>query len=299
MITIFTPTYNRAHTLPKLYDSLCKQTCKAFEWIIVDDGSIDNTYELVTHWQDEKKVKILYERQCNGGKMRAHNRGVQLANGNLFLCVDSDDYLSENAVELLLKQWDSTQEKCNIAGIIAYKAFKTDGLYKLLAEFPVDITVASLTDLFNKGFRVDTSIIFRTSVIRQYPFPEIDGEKFITEAYVYDQIDQKYKYYLFAKVIILCEYMNDGYTSNFIKVCRENPKGYALYYNQKVKFCRTGLKSRLKYLVYYIAYSRYANLNDVYRDSNIKGLLYMIAYMVSLYYYRILTNRFSITYENN
>ena len=92
-MTVFTPTYNRAYILPKLYDSLCQQTVKSFEWLIVDDGSVDNTQELVEKWIEEKKIEIRYFKQANGGKQRAHNLGVEKSKEEIFVCVDSDDYV--------------------------------------------------------------------------------------------------------------------------------------------------------------------------------------------------------------
>ena len=105
-VTVFTPTYNRAYTLPKLYNSLCRQTSVDFMWLVVDDGSTDNTEELIKGWQEENKVLIEYHKQSNGGKMRAHNLGVKLCNSELFFCVDSDDYISDVAIEHIIDYWN-------------------------------------------------------------------------------------------------------------------------------------------------------------------------------------------------
>ncbi|MFT0647270.1 glycosyltransferase family A protein [Bacteroides thetaiotaomicron] len=102
MVTVFTPTYNRAYILNDLYQSLCRQTCRKFEWLIVDDGSTDNTEGLVASWLDEGKMSLRYIKQPNGGKHRAINKGIQEANGDLFFIVDSDDYLAKNAIERIL-----------------------------------------------------------------------------------------------------------------------------------------------------------------------------------------------------
>lgn len=102
MVTVFTPTYNRAYILNNLYQSLCRQSYGDFEWLIVDDGSTDNTEGLIASWLDESKISLCYIKQPNGGKHRAINRGIQEANGNLFFIVDSDDYLADNAIERIL-----------------------------------------------------------------------------------------------------------------------------------------------------------------------------------------------------
>ena len=104
-ITIFTPSYNRAYRLLALYESLCNQTCFDFEWLIVDDGSNDNTEELVQTWLNESKFNIRYIKQCNGGKHRAVNHGVREAKGELFYIVDSDDILPKDAIECIMQQY--------------------------------------------------------------------------------------------------------------------------------------------------------------------------------------------------
>ena len=111
LLTVCTPTYNRAHTLPRLYESLVRQTSQDFEWLVVDDGSTDNTRELVDGWVAEGRIRIRYVYKENGGKPSAHNLGVRLAAGELFFCVDSDDYLTDNAVELILSAWENADRK--------------------------------------------------------------------------------------------------------------------------------------------------------------------------------------------
>lgn len=118
MITVFTPSYNRAYTLPKLYESLCSQTLSDFEWIVVDDCSTDNTKQLIENWHNEDKIKITYFLQPqNGGKHRAINKGVELAAGELFFIVDSDDFLTIDAIEEIQKEWTNLENKDKYAGL--------------------------------------------------------------------------------------------------------------------------------------------------------------------------------------
>src|SRR5690554_282230 len=121
-LTIFTPTYNRGDLIVRVYRSLCQQTCKNFEWLIVDDGSTDHTRTIVAQWIKDKKINIRYIYQQNGGKMRAHNTGVKNSNTELFLCVDSDDYLVENAVEEISDLWCRVKNE-KISGIVALKGY--------------------------------------------------------------------------------------------------------------------------------------------------------------------------------
>ena len=237
MLTIFTPTYNRAYKLPKLYQSLVQQTNQEFEWLIVDDGSTDDTQTLVEGWQSEHKLSIRYVYQINGGKMRAHNKGVSLCQNELFLCVDSDDYLyDEHVVEAIYEKWNSIPDvtKDTLSGILAPRHVTNFNLTDAQKTLP-DIDYSTVSDLYTvHNFKSDTALVFRTSVISAYPFPEIEGEKFITESYIYTQIDAHYQFALLNKELIFCEYIADGYTSNWNKLFLKNPKGWKLKYNQDI-----------------------------------------------------------------
>lgn len=237
ILTIFTPTYNRGYILPTLYQSLCKQTCRGFYWLIVDDGSEDNTKELVEKWKIEALIDIQYIYQHNGGKMRAHNTGVQHTQTDLFLCVDSDDYLVPTAVELILTAWEglsSAEQSGKFAGIVAYKGSSESQMIE--TAFPQGIVSSTLNNLYANGFLGDTTLVFRTGVLKQHLFPEIAGEKFITEGYIYDQIDQQYILYILPEIITICSYLEDGYTKSALRLLRDHPKGWALYYWQHAEF---------------------------------------------------------------
>ena len=233
LLTVFTPTYNRAYILPQLYESLKRQTNKNFCWLIVDDGSSDNTSDLVEGWKSEGLIDIEYIYQQNGGKMRAHNTGVKNCKTELFVCVDSDDYLADNAVELILSHSGECINNQHISGIVAYRANQTDK--KLLSTFNLNAKESTLTGLYDKGFKGETSLVFKTDVLKNYLFPEIEGEKFITEHFVYFQIDQKYKMLILPQPLIVGEYLTDGYTKSLLKLKKNNPKGYIMYYDMLIK----------------------------------------------------------------
>lgn len=293
-LTVFTPTYNRAYILPKLYESLCNQTCADFVWSIVDDGSTDETELLVSKWIQDGKIEIIYEKQPNGGKMRAHNRGVLKCDTELFLCVDSDDYLEEDSVEISIELWNSTGNKEGLSGIVAYRLIKnldeTD--YKIIKTFPRKER-SSLHSLYADGFMGDTSLVFNSNVLKKYLFPEIDGEKFITEAYVYDQIDQSYEFLICDKPMIVCSYQTDGYTQGALKLKRDNPKGWALFYNQRARLYLEPFSNNIKHLMYYIIFSRLSGCPNSYRNSSNKGLRYIMAFILSFRYQRKLLRRFN------
>ena len=249
-LTIFTPTYNRAYILPKLYESLCEQTCKDFDWLIVDDGSTDYTKELVEEWLNEKKIAVRYVYQDNSGKMMAHNRAVKETQAELFMCVDSDDHLcSAQVVGDVISFWDNHSKILhnNICGIVAFKE-----MGKKRMAFPEGMNIAHLSGLEEKGFNGEVALIFRRDVLEQYPFPSFVGEKFVTDVYIYDQIDQKYMFMLFSYYVQHCEYHEDGYSHNYMKLLFNNPKGFRAYHNQCVSFRKKGY---LKSVICYVALS--------------------------------------------
>ena len=281
MLTIFTPTYNRKYILPKLYNSLVNQTNKNFTWLIVDDGSTDGTEELVNNWITEGKIKIEYIYQINAGKMQAHNKGVLNTKTELFLCVDSDDHVTEQTVEDIITSYKEWQTNDDLAGIVAYRG--RDSQQPLGNEFPQDVNISKLDDLYKNGFKGDTSLVYRTKILQQYLFPKIEGEKFITENFIYTQIDQSYQLVVLPKIFIVCEYLDDGYSKNIYKVFNRNPKGMALYYNLKTKLA-TNVIERIKYSIAYVCYSRIAKNTNAFKESNCK-VCYVLAFIPGILLY--------------
>ena len=250
IITVFTPTYNRAYTLGRCYESLKRQTNQNFVWLIVDDGSTDNTKELAESWQKENKIAIKYHSQENGGKHIAHNTGVKLTETELFVCVDSDDYLTDDAIELCTRHWQEVNA-ANLAGIVALKGYSNDKPTGTL--MPSGVTQSTIYDLYNShGFTGDAMLVFKTKVLKKHLFPVIAGEKFFPEAYIYDRIDQEYQMSLLDKVLYICEYLEDGYSSNYQRVFKNNPKAYAAYHAQRLNLAshlRVRYKSAILYSV--------------------------------------------------
>ena len=187
MISILTPTYNRAHTLPRLYKSLKQQTMKDFEWIIVDDGSTDNTKYIVEKWIKEINLfNIIYIKQKNGGKHRALNKGIPHAKYDYIYIVDSDDYLTDDAVEKI-HLWISTiDNKSKFAGVSGLKGKITDKGMIIIGQFPSKLEFIDATNLERKSKKLlgDKAEVYRKDILLKYPFPEFEGEKFLTEAVV-------------------------------------------------------------------------------------------------------------------
>lgn len=235
-LTIFTPTYNRAHTLSKLYASLKKQTCIEFEWLVVDDGSIDGTSQLFKQWTEEGIINITYIKKENGGKHRAINLAALRAKGELFFIVDSDDFIVENAVESILEKWNNITDKSKMAGLCFRKVNNKTGLI-MGKEFPCPLSTTSLAIHYNLRIHCDKAEVFLTDLLCKFPFPEIEGEKFLSEAFVWNKIAISETPLLLCvnQGIYICEYLEDGLTKNFIKLMKANPKGFILYYSSLLR----------------------------------------------------------------
>ena len=250
MITVFTPTYNRAKLLPDLYESLKRQTCKKFEWVIVDDGSTDDTESLVKQWIPQADFSICYTKKENGGKQRAVNLGVQKAKGEYFFIVDSDDILTDNAVETALKWFDTIKDEKGFGGIGGQKGYKNG---KAIGE-SFDGVYLDATSLERAKYHItgDKAEIFYTDVLKKFPFPEFEGEKFVPEALVYNRIAQAgYKLRWFNEIVYLAEYLPDGYSANVDRLLISNWKGYSLYVKELIQ-SNGPLKAKLIPLAGYI-----------------------------------------------
>lgn len=225
--TVFTPTYNREYILENLYKDLKNQTFKDFEWLIVDDGSNDNTKELVEKFKKEKKINIRYIYKENGGKHTAINIGVKEAHGELFFIVDSDDQLVNDAIEIVNETWGNTNDKkglCGVIGLCVYKNMDVVG-----TKIPEDKSAYHLSDLYYKlGMKGDKTLVFLTDILSKYTFPERDGIKFLPESIVWNEISKNYKMVWSNKPLRIVEYLEDGLTMNKFK--KSSLRGRALEY---------------------------------------------------------------------
>ncbi len=231
MITVFTPTYNRAHTLPRLYDSLLSQTSKDFEWICINDGSTDETDSLFDQWlSSDRPFPIIYKKIPNGGKHRAINKAVNMAHSNAFFIVDSDDYLLPEAISKVHCWFDQISNDPSFAGVSGLKGFSPNDPVGGYGCFQGDHIDATNLERDEYNLSNDKSEIYKTSILKEYPFPEFDGENFITEPVVWNLIAKDgYKIRWFNEVIYICQYMDDGLTANSHKKFMENPKGTLAY----------------------------------------------------------------------
>lgn len=234
-VTVFTPAYNRGYIIWKLFNSLQQQTVKDFEWLVVDDGSTDDTSSLFDNWKDEKEFCVRYIRQENGGKHRAINRALKEARGELFFIVDSDDYLADNAIETIIRFYNSIQNREEYAGVCGLRCFPDGKRIGGENNFGV-LDTNSLDFRFKYKISGDMAEVIKTEVMRQFPFPEFDGEKFCPEAVLFNRISQKYILRYFYEKIYICDYLPDGLTAKITKIRMKSPLASMTCYSELVHY---------------------------------------------------------------
>ena len=289
VLTIFTPTYNRGNLLSYVYESLKKQSVKNFEWLIVDDGSTDNTSEVVQAFLAEKAFPIRYIKKKNEGKHIAINCAAKEAKGEWFFIVDSDDYILDNAVERIMYYLNEVKDNSNFAGVVGLRGDGeknpwTVGRLKDINEKRLKqnrglnkkyIDATSIEYRYKYHIDGDRAEVVRTELISQYPFPKFEGEKFLPESYLWLTLSIKgYKFRWFNEVIYITEYMDDGLTRNGKKLAMENWKSRCFLDDLTASCKGVTFKQRLKNTVNYYRYGMYGGrkINDLYKNSHNKAL---------------------------
>lgn len=251
-VTVFTPTYNRAYILERLYNSLRHQTTYDFEWLVVDDGSTDSTNKLFEKWENEQlPFDIVYYKKDNEGKCKAINYGLKYARGEFFLVVDSDDYLSEDAIEKIMYWSDTINDKqkfCGLAGNWSYGGREAEN--PLFSEEYKDCTFLDRYPRKENGYffiGYDRAWVFYTEVHKKYLYPVFTNEKFMTEAVVWNRMARDgLKIRCFNDVIYYCEHQEDGLTNSIRDNLVNNPRGFGLWLSEKSKILKESYRQRLK-----------------------------------------------------
>lgn len=279
--TVFTPTYNREKTLTKLYNSLCEQDFSDFEWLIVDDGSNDDTEKLIAKFIKENKIAIVYKKKENGGKHRAINYGLDFARGEVFAIVDSDDYLSKDALTKIHKEFKKLPKK-NYAGIAFQKGYES----REVVGSTFEGKYVDATSLERKKYNIvgDKFEIFFTKILQENKFPEFDGEKFVTEMVVWNRIARLgYKIRWFNDIVYICEYLSDGLTANLLKLYKANPKGFALNIKEQVQFDNISFKQKMSYYsLYYITRKEEKNLIEISKEIDANPISLLFSYVLRM-----------------
>ena len=271
VLTIFTPAFNRAYTLNKCYESLKNQTVKDFKWLIVDDGSTDNTKDLVNEWICEGILDITYKYQENQGMHGAHNTAYKLIDTELNVCIDSDDYMPNDAVEKIINFWENNEIDKDIAGFIGLDAYGDGSI--IGDSFPETLRKTTLFEINNKyKIQGDKKIVYRSEVSKKYPYPLYKDEKYVGLAYKYYKIDEDYKLLTMNEVLCIVEYMEDGSSLNMFSQYLKNPKGFAFYRIENMKNSRATLSFKFKENIHYVSSSLISKNKTFIKESPCKGL---------------------------
>ena len=281
-ISVLTATYNREKLLPQLFESLKKnyETFQDFEWIIMDDGSNDNTKKEVKKWIKEVNFKIDYHYQENEGKQKEINDAMQYVTGDAIIEVDSDDYLLDNALKTIAEDFIALDND-EIYGII-YK--RKLGKKNTDTKKELNNKVVTLFDIHNKyGYDFDMAIVFKTEVRKKYYYEVCKNEKFVTEARLYYKLDQFYKGMVFKdKYLVYGEYVEEGYSKNINKIFKKYPYGYYEYFNECLTYIKkdTLFKRKLYFIKHYILFSYLCGLSKRECIKRAKRYNFIIALLV-------------------
>lgn len=280
-ITIFTPTYNRGYILDKCYKSLIRQTNKDFVWLIIDDGSTDNTKELVKKWQSENSIEIEYIHQKNQGMAGAHNTAYEMIKTELNMCVDSDDYLLDDAIQKILNKWDTCDKK-NRAGIIALNTYENGQIVG--TKLPKNIQHEKIYDIYNRyHVKGDKKLIYRTDLTKKFRYKITKGEKSVSSACIYYKIDQLYDLEILNESVCVVTYLNDGMSHNTKQRYLDNPNGNIEYAKVILEIPNATKINKIKQAIHYVA-----NANILKQKNKIikgKGKIYtIICYPLGIIY---------------
>jgi len=231
MFTVFTPTYNRKKTLTRLYKSLVEQGYPDLVWLIVDDGSTDDTEELINNFKEEGKIIIEYIYKENGGKMSAVNIAHQKCHTKYMITIDSDDMMNEKFIDRINKDIKYIEKDNTIAGIVYLTSNVNNKIVG--SKLPPDKTICKFYDIYKKyKCTGDKCVVWKSKVLKDYSYPLIEGEKFIPDGYLMLQISKKYDIMTMNYIGTIVEYLETGYTNNYFELVKKNPHGTMLYYKE-------------------------------------------------------------------
>lgn len=264
LLTVYTATYNRSHLLPQVYESLCEQTNKEFIWLVVDDGSTDNTRELVQSWIDEHVIEIQYTFKVNGGVHTARDLAYRICTTELIVSCDSDDFLIADGVELILSFWKEHGGE-QYAGIFL-PFIDTEG-NRICSAFPESIHAATYQE-FSFKYKVsgDKQTVLRTEIIRGIPdAPVFENERLVPETFKWIQLPDEYPFLLLDRPACVVEYQRDGYSKNVQRCRARNPYGFREMYRSLMvhsRYTKPKLKGALGFIAFSFIVQEYAYLKE-------------------------------------
>lgn len=290
-ISVLTATYNRANLLSKLYESILQNLDNDIdvEWLIMDDGSTDETKVQVDKFLKENNLEIKYFFQENQGKMQAINNLIEKAQGDLIIECDSDDYFTNNAFEIIKNTFEKNQDKMKDFYALCFLKYDQTGK-NMGNDFQKD--TSKMFDLyFKEGENGEKALVFNSQIRKQYKYELEKGERFITEARMFHKMDEKYSIICVNEPIMICEYQSEGYTTNISKQFTENPYGYFEYFKEILQKDTKGVsfKKRLYAIKHYILFATLTNQKKIVKQVN--GILNKILIMCLYVPGKVLTKK--------
>ena len=279
-LTVFTPAYNRAHTIGRTYDSLCRQSCKDFEWLVIDDGSSDNTRELIEGWIAENKIPVRYIFQENQGMHGAHNTAYKNIHTELNTCIDSDDWMPDDAVEKIISFWKSNGSAA-VAGIIGLDCVASGDI--IGSKFGLSGSLIHCSDSSISG---DKKFVIRTDLTSRYPeYPVFKGEKYVGLGYKYQMIDQDFQWLTLNEPLVVVEYQEDGSSYSMFRQWWNNPKGFAFIHNNDLLYAKS-YKRKIQVAIHYVSHCiRAKAYTDIFRSNSPLLTTFCIPFGFCLYLY--------------
>ncbi len=279
-ISVLTPTYNRGELLKRLYNSLIKNLKYQvdIQWLIMDDGSTDDTKRIVKDFIEENKIDIVYLEQENQGKMIAINNLVKYATGDVIVDCDSDDYFTTDAFEIIKNEYEKLEDE-NVYGICFLK-YDQDG--KNMGDEFKKMQTTMFDLYFKEGETGEKAIAFKADVRKKYMHKLEKNERFITEARMYHKMDEKYKLICVNKPIMICEYQKQGYTKNIRNQFLNNPYGYYEYFKEILEkdFKGVSFSKRMYVIKQYILFSYLTKKIKIKEIKNFENkLLFLILFI--------------------
>jgi glycosyltransferase involved in cell wall biosynthesis len=273
--TVFTPTFNRRATLEAAYRSLAAQTFRDFEWLVVDDGSTDDTQDFVASLSVEADFRVVYHYQANAGKHVALNRAAELAAGRLFATLDSDDEYVPTALERFLHHWDSIPDRDGFAGVVALCADRRGDV--IGTPFPADVLDSDFLEIRSRyGVTGDKAGFTTTASVREFPFPEFPGERFVTEALVYNRVARRYRVRCVNEVLMIKEYRPGGISARGRAVLARSARSTRLYHAEALELDALPARERFRHRANHVRFSLHAGLPA--RPPATRTLAYAAAY---------------------
>jgi glycosyltransferase involved in cell wall biosynthesis len=284
-LTIFTPTYNRANYLPRLYESLLKQTCKNFVWLIIDDGSVDSSSDIVKGWIADSNIDIQYFYQENKGKHFAYNRAIIESRTELFIDIDSDDFFLENTVERLINLWESVPNKIDYSGIVTLCQNELGNI--IGNKFPEDEFISNAFEFrYNHNIWGDKAMLYRTEILKKFSLPEYPCQV-VMESILHNRIAMHYKSLCFNEPLVVKEYLSGGLTQSNVNSTFKSLDAKITLFNEMNYF-------HLNLKLYLFINSRYVKnsllngrgINKTFSDAINKRLYFLIAFIIGYFKYR-------------